>query len=201
MARVNRPTVWVHTHPIAGALTAAGPRPACAGRLAVHPSMQVRRIWPKPDVARRWAGHDSVQKPRLLPAELTACHRLLSRAGVSLPPIRRSPGFAAPVPCACAQCHHLDGVTVRQAAWPCCPADCRGACPGRNLRDCLSVSAANFRALLHRRVRNAEIRCRVSTSYSSMGFVPLRGPSRAASVRDWCEHLPRSDIPLPVRCL
>jgi hypothetical protein len=41
----------------------------------------------------------------------------------------------------------------------------------------LECQAVNFRALLHRRVRSAEARCQASTPYSSMGFVPLRGPS------------------------
>jgi hypothetical protein len=63
--------------------------------------------------------------------------------------------------------------------------------------------AANFRALLHRRVRSVEARCQASTPYSSMGFVPLRGHSAAAVVPERActevRHLTAPTIPSAVR--
>jgi hypothetical protein len=44
----------------------------------------------------------------------------------------------------------------------------------------------DFRVFLHRRVRNADSRCQESTSYPSMGFVPLRGPSLSPSLQRVC---------------
>jgi hypothetical protein len=86
--------------------------------------------------------------------------------------IRHRPGFAASVPCAPPDPAETE---TGSATRPCRTARCRGAEPDRNLCDCLGAGAANFRALLHRRVRSVDCRCRSPTPYPSMGFVPLQG--------------------------
>jgi hypothetical protein len=70
---------------------------------------------------------------------------------------------------------------VRPKPNPCVPLDlvvplAAEVLPDRSLCDCLSARSGDFRALLHRRVRSVDRRCRPSTPYPSMGFDPLRGP-------------------------